>query len=282
MYKARLCLGAVGGFSLSLGEQVKMFKNAGFEGFFTSCYADTNFAVIRKCADDNGMYLQSLHAPFVGMADIWEDEYKGREVLDELIACVRGCAQISVPILVVHAIIGFDKHTPTELGIKFFSELAEEAEKLGVKLAFENTEGREYLDAVLTALKDKSCVGFCWDSGHEKCYSHTSDLLEKYGSKLFCTHLNDNLGIRDYNGKITYFDDLHLLPFDGIINWEKNTKRLAGCSFDNWLTFELSVGSKHGRYDNHIYSMLPPEVFVAEAYKRACRVAALYTDAKES
>ena len=46
-------------------------------------------------------------------------------------------------------------------------------------------------------------------------------MLALYGEKLICTHLNDNLGIKDFEGKTTWHDDLHLLPFDGIADWNK-------------------------------------------------------------
>lgn len=42
-----------------------------------------------------------------------------------------------------------------------------------------------------------------------------------YGDRLLCTHLNDNLGIKDYTGQITWRDALHLLSFDSIGNWQE-------------------------------------------------------------
>ena len=95
------------------------------------------------------------------------------------------------------------------------------------------------------------------------------------GSKLVATHLNDNLGIRDYGGKITFLDDLHLLPFDGIADWENITDRLIRGRFDGPLTFELNKKSKPGRHDNDKYDHMPLEEYLAEAYSRACRVASM-------
>ena len=83
------------------------------------------------------------------------------------------------------------------------------AKERGVKVAFENTEGEEYLEALMDNFKDDDTVGFCWDTGHEMCYNHSQDMLAKYGDRLIATHINDNLGISDYDGKITWLDDLH-------------------------------------------------------------------------
>ena len=117
-------------------------------------------------------------------------------------------------------------------------------------------------------------VGFCWDSGHEMCYNYSRDMLAAFGDRLLGTHLNDNLGIRDLNGEITWLDDLHLLPFDGIADWQYNCERLRACNFDGPLTFELNIGSKPGRHENDAYGLMAPEIYLAECYKRACRVRA--------
>ena len=51
-------------------------------------------------------------------------------------------------------------------------------------------------------------------------------MMALYGDRLLCTHINDNLGIRNYEGRITFIDDLHLLPFDGVADWKWITERL--------------------------------------------------------
>lgn len=57
-----------------------------------------------------------------------------------------------------------------------------------------------------------------------------------YGDKLIGTHLNDNLGIKDFTGKITWLDDLHLLPFDGIADWDSIVQRLCRYQFEGPLS----------------------------------------------
>lgn len=118
-------------------------------------------------------------------------------------------------------------------------------------------------------------VGFCWDTGHEMCYNHSQNLLDYYGDRLLCTHLNDNLGIRDYNGNITWIDDLHLLPFDGIADWENIVYQLNKWNFNEILTFELNTNSKPDRHENDQYTQMPFELYLTEAYKRSCRVATM-------
>jgi sugar phosphate isomerase/epimerase len=100
-------------------------------------------------------------------------------------------------------------------------------------------------------------------------------MLALYGDRLLCTHLNDNLGIKDYTGRITWLDDLHLLPFDGVGDWLGIARRLNRHQFDGPLTFELTTISKPDRHDNDLYASMDFRVYLAMAYQRACRVAAL-------
>lgn len=274
MWQRKLCLGTSDTFSLSVPEQIKLFRQVGFEGFFTPWKHGARVDEWAKCAKENEMIYQSIHAPFGGSADMWgDDEEEGKKALDELLQCLQECEKYEVPIMIAHTFIGFEDHTPTPAGLERYGKLVQAAEKTGVKIAFENTEGEEYLEALMKEFSSSKAVGFCWDSGHEMCYNHSKDMLALYGDKLIATHLNDNLGIKDYNGKITYIDDLHLLPFDGIADWDDIARRLNKCNFHGMLTFELNNVSKPGRYENDIYAKTDIKDYISEAYKRACRVA---------
>ena len=273
MWNAQLCLGTNSQFDVSVDEQIRLFKKVGFDGFFTEWDRNSRVREWKSLADKIGITYQSIHAPFGNAAKMWEPE--AREAVDELLACLNDCDENSVPIMIVHPFIGFESHNPTPEGIKNFGTLVNAAEKKHVKIAFENVEGEEYLAALMNAFKSYDCVGFCWDTGHEMCYNHSADMLGLYGERLICTHLDDNIGISDYNGKITWLDDLHLLPFDGIADWNNIVKRLNSYNYSSFMTFELNKKSKPNRTENDIYDKMPLEEYLTEAYKRACRVTAL-------
>lgn len=276
MWKQKLCLSTTKESELSIKEQIKLLKKSGFEAFFTEWRPGEPISEYAELAKDIGMIYQSVHAPFGKAADMWHgDETEGKAAVDELIECVRACAECGVETVVMHAFIGFDDdRKPTAKGIERFGRVVEEAKKHNIKVAFENTEGEEYLAALLEHFKDNDSVGFCWDSGHEMCYNYSKDLLALYGDKLIATHLNDNLGISDFGGRIYWTDDLHLLPFDGIADWDNIAQRLDRSGFDGIMTFELNIRSKPDRHENDIYTKMTIEEYVAECYKRACRVAA--------
>ena len=277
MGKFKLCLGTSSSFGgLTVPEQIELFRQVGFDGFFTEWYSGAPVEEWAQLAKEKNMIYQSIHAPFHKVDALWrEDEAKAEAALTELLECVEACKRANVPIMILHVFIGFEDHDPTEIGLKRYGVLVDAAEKAGVKLALENTEGEEYLYALMERYGDRDCVGFCWDTGHEMCYNHSKDLLADFGSKLICTHINDNLGIKDPNGKIFWHDDLHLLPFDGIGDWQGVAARLDKWNYSAEMTFELTTTSKPNRHENDMYAAMDIKDYISEAYKRAVRLADL-------
>ena len=49
-------------------------------------------------------------------------------------------------------------------------------------------------------------------------------------------------------------DDLHLLPYDGIADWDYNIQRLRMARHQPILNFELNTTSKPNRHENDIYA----------------------------
>ena len=273
MWKQKFVLGISGQFGSDDYVQLEQFKAAGFDGYFINITPQRDLKAIAHRARELGLEFQSVHAPYNRNNLLWEDAGQaGDAVLQDQLSCLRRSAEAGTVLVVEHAYIGFVHHDPNQLGVDRFGVMAEEARKLGIRMAIENTEGLEYLETLMEAFKDEPHVGFCWDSGHEMCYTHSQDMLAKYGHRLFGTHLNDNLGIRRFDGELFWTDDLHLLPFDGAIDWRDVAQRLNKCGFHGPLTFELNRLSKPNRHENDKYSAMTVEQYLAEAYSRACRI----------
>lgn len=266
--KHQICINT--GLRASTEETIPVIAEVGFDGVFTGWKPGViaSFAgLIEKC----GLIYQSVHAPFTKMHHLWEDESNGGagdQATEELISCVRECGENRVPIVVVHPIIGMERHTPNALGISRFARVVEEGEKSGVKVAFENVEGIEYLKMIIAELGSNPAIGYCWDTGHEMCYNGRMDVPALFGDKLICTHLNDNMGQTD-PAVITWLDDSHMLPFDGTADWEGIAARLNRVNFAGPLTFELTTGNKPGRNTHDIYNDLDLKGFYAESFRRA-------------
>jgi len=216
-----------------------------------------------------------IHAPFGKIEWLWENDELGETVLQTQLDCVTDSAKNGIPIVVCHIFKGFGKEErPNEIGLARIRRLLDHAQENGVKIAFENTEGDTYLDAVMTAFRDHPATGFCIDSGHEICYNPGKDLITKYADHVIATHLDDNLGVSGES--IFWHDDLHLLPWDGKVDFEGVAKRLQKTPFCGTLMFELTVKSKPGHNENDAYLAMGCDAYLAEAYRRACRFAALF------
>ena len=250
-------------------EQIKIMKNVGFEAFFTD-WVPEKTEEIANAAARLGMFQQSIHSPFSGdykVRFLWDGGEAGDFVTNSLIKCVEDCGRFDIPVMVIHPFIGFKDHTPTQVGLDNYARVIEAANKAGVKLGFENVEGEEYLAAIMERFWNEPSLGFCLDTGHEMCYNRHKDMLALYGEKLCHTHFNDNLGVR--GEEITFHDDLHLMPTDGIADWHGIMERIRKTGYDGILMSELSFANKPGKNGiEHKYAEMSVEEFMKEAFDK--------------
>jgi len=279
MWKQKIGFSVGNSYQMPASDVVKMLAKIGFDAISPEWKTDAELEAVAAAAKECGLVMQSLHAPFGKAADMWiGDEAAAEAAKRELLDALEACRRYAIPVMVVHTWIGFDYTfgDPAQ-GFANYGEIVARAKEYGVKIAFENTEGEEFLFALMEHFKDDKTVGFCWDSGHEMCYNHSQDLLAKLGDRLIMTHLNDNLGISRFDGVTFWTDDLHLLPGDGIADWDWNVERMRRARPQEILNFELTTVSKPGRRENDIYAQMPFELYLTEVYKRACKIAYKYS-----
>lgn len=246
---------------LSIEEQISLFAKVGFDSFFLSYGVTSAFEQIpswskyaRKC----GILFEGVHAPSVGMNDVWADGREGDDYISEIIKILEYCSNGQVEKLIMH-VSGQGAPAVNVLGLDRYSRLEEKAESLGVRLCYENGDTVTHLEAVLK--QSGAFHVFCYDSGHEACYTPDAELLDKWGEKLLYTHLHDNMGA----GK----GDLHYMPFDGIRDWSELARKLSGCSYKGTLNLELACHS------NVYYRELSYAEFVERAKERGVRLSNL-------
>lgn len=272
----RLILGTGMGLDVPETEQIAIIKKVGFDGAFTNWKEDRESnSKLSFAIKEQGLFYHSIHAPFNKVHHLWESDEEGEAEVIRQIRCLEDAARVDVDLVIMHTIIGMERHEPTELGVERYSKIFDAARHLGVRIALENTEGEEYLDVLMKAFADDGNVGFCIDTGHEICYNECRDMIGKYGHRLFSTHLNDNMG---KTGKaITWHDDSHMLPLDGgKADWKGIATRLEAAGYIGDLAFELTTKSKPNRHCNDRYAVMAPEQYIKEAYSKACLVRALF------
>ena len=104
-------------------------------------------------------------------------------------------------------------------------------------LALENSVYAQYVHFLLRNIKS-SCLGFCYDSGHENAFTPNEDYLSEYGDILVALHLHDN------DGK----NDLHMLPLqpNGTIDWNDKVSKLRKTAlFERMITLEAGIEGKN-------------------------------------
>lgn len=255
---------------------IELLQDAGFSAISPVWSEELALDTLVSYAAQRNMTIQSLHAPRGGLAYLWNSKDPlSSDYQKRITDCIDACAEFSVPIMVMHGWQGLNYTFPeTPLDFTVFDRITDYAGEKNVAIAFENLEGEEYLNALMDRYRDRSYVGFCWDTGHDHCYPHTMDFLKSFGDRLIMTHIHDNMGVRDPNGVYASTDDLHYMPYDGTIHWESAIGRLKGLPKQNILNFELKKVSKSTA--DRIYENLSIEDYFQLAGHRARKIADLY------
>ena len=249
-------------------EVLEVIRQAGFDAFFIGylCRPDME-ARMARCAEAaarKGLWFECVHAPFIDAAGqkstnrLWLPGEAGDAECELLISCVRSCRKNGVGTVVVHLSAGDDAPCISDVGHSRLDRLVNEAVKENVTLAFENQRKLANLAFVFEVYNDVPQVRFCWDKGHEACFTPGREYMPLFGDKLVYTHIHDN------NCELNR--DLHMVPFDGSIDFARRAAWLKQFDYQGTLTLEVAP-KKSGRYDG----WNAPQ-FYAHAYAAACRL----------
>ena len=255
-------------------EQLSVLKRTGWDGVFFLWTGQGSDHILASKIQAEGLVLQSVHAPFDRADKLWRSDDEGEAEVARQIRCIRDTALWGCGLVVMHAVIGMERIAPTDreldCGFENFLKIFDAAASAGMIVAMENIEGEQYLDALMQHFRGHPALRFCIDTGHEICYNHCHDLIGKYADCLVCTHLNDNLGMS--GEKITWLDDLHLLPFDGVADWENIIARLNAAGYRGDVTLEVKLEGREGRHEHDGYRAMPFAEYAALALERAKRI----------
>ena len=219
---------------------IKRAAQLGFNTLFTDTPSERNLHIIANALAANGMRYETIHAPFSRINDIWIANESGDATLGDLMETVDRCAVANVPIAVVHLSSGNNPPPISEIGLVRYTRLLEYAAAKGVKIAFENQRKPDRLAWAFEHFGRLPHVGFCFDCGHEGCFTPGVQFLPLYGDRLLCTHIHDNNRMTD--------QDLHLLPFDGRMDFGRIAAQLRATQYKGPLTLEIHATNSN-KYD---------------------------------
>lgn len=201
---------------------------------------------VAKIAEDNGVFFNQAHGPFMFDTSIFPDYSK--EVLPLYRRCLEVCAMLKIPHVVVHPVHCMPYRGNEELlwkmNMDFYHQLLPFAKEFGVKIALENMYQYDNRRGVITrdvfaspeeyarfydTLGDPDVI-CCVDTGHCAIVGEdAADMLRIMGKRVKALHVNDNF----------FRTDDHVVPGHGLMDWESITKALAEISYSGDLTFEV-------------------------------------------
>ncbi len=214
-------------------------------------YARSEMDHIVRCIRDAGLLTHSIHAshgrnPVVETHGLGVEDRKdftspvewqrlaGVDLLENRIVLAE---MLGSPVLVLHVTA---PDTQEVAGARYDSvrrsldSIVPSLRAAGVRLAIENIPSMGLDTAVSTfdrlfAEYPADVVGMCYDSGHSNMVDKGgSTFLDRYADRIITTHLHDNFG----------FKDDHLLPGDGVIDWDVTVRKLAAAPLVAPFVFE--------------------------------------------
>lgn len=241
---------------------LEMIKKAGFDSVFSNKFDMAEVTAIKKKASDLGLDVEFLHAPFRGVNDFWCAGLDYLPLKKNIIASIDSASANGIPVVVMHVDSGWNPPKICDTGLNRFDDLVEYADRKGVKIAFENIRNFGTLAALMQRYRDLDTVGYCYDCGHEHCYTETVRFTDLFGPKILCTHIHDNVGKDGRNDP-----DDHLMMFDGNIDYADMMARLRSVGFDGTLTVEIEKNEK--------YEDMTDEEYLQNAYERIVKISQL-------
>lgn len=239
---------------------IEMIKTAGFDSIDYSFYWYTDkeendvlgdnyleYAKdLRSYLDKIGISCNQAHAPF---AIHTTDEFNTtNEKYLKLTRAIESASILGAKNIIVHS-IGEDDDF--DINLKYFHSLEPFAKKSGIQISVENL----FCGAVSKILPDTGHICFkglfgtpekinllldglspdtftlCIDIGHAAITGNQPDKFIKnvHTDRLKALHVQDT----------DYTDDSHLIPYKGLLDWDKITEALSEVKYNGDLTLEV-------------------------------------------
>jgi sugar phosphate isomerase/epimerase len=231
----------------TLDEQIAVLKELGVKRTFLSGGHPRLEEAMNKIAEA-GIVCDNYHANVNGekngisfkVTDLHNEGEAGDLMLERLFENIINCAKYNVPVLVVHGPGGKSDEEWPPILIERMNKLMDFAKQNGITIAFENLSNATNVHKIFGYLPEAS---FCWDCGHQYCNTPDTRFLQYHGDRLVALHIHDN--------NCVHREDLHVLPYDGKIDFDEVAMDLASCGYDGTMMLEImydKIGKAGGGY----------------------------------
>lgn len=205
------------GYVLPLEERIKLIKQAGYDYVMLwwedEVYPHTinrkEFIKILKYYD---LKLDNIHLPSDNLNNLWSEDSTTRDKEVKVVnKWLNECKDCGAERVVMHNTQGANHIFNHYSGYDSHKSIISEAERIGIKVAFENTQMLSYTDFLLREISSPN-MGFCYDSSHDFVNGGSfGEILNRWKDKLVAVHLSDNDGVCDR----------HWIPGKGHVQWNK-------------------------------------------------------------
>ena len=202
---------------------------------------------LKETAEKNGIYFNQAHAPFPSIF-FSEDEEKAAFRHERLVRSIKAASAVGAKQIVVHPIACPKNVDQKKFNLDFYNNLMPLCKEYKIKIALENmwgsnaagtrcvanvcSYGRD-LGAYFDEL-DSRYFSVCLDIGHPGLIGQTPEsAIYELGSRIHALHVHDNDDV----------EDMHTIPFQGVIDWDSVMKALADVGYSGDFTYE--VGGKY-------------------------------------
>lgn len=233
--------------AFGLEKTIDILADAGFEGidfnmdiaqYSTDAHGPDFYREIKDYAADRGITFRQTHAHF--LTGLVPPE-KRMAHIGSIVKGMRNSAALGAQMIVVHPGVFYDeagkwdRELLMDFNTEYYKKLIPHAQEHNIKVAIENLPGHltktpENLLELLDRL-DSDVFTICYDVGHDQIAGNDPvETIRKLGSRIGCTHIHDN------DGK----NDLHTLPYYGVIDWEAVMKAFAESGYAGDLNYEAA------------------------------------------
>ena len=260
------------GYPMELEDRLRLIKAAGFKSVMLWWAVESVFEppIPQKCdtARRLGLEIENAHLEYRPINSLWLEGSEGERYAETLCGLVAEAGVYGVPTLVVHLTQTFTPPDFSGVGFSRFMRMVEVADKVGVKLAFENLRAPNRLYEFMPHV-DAPHVGVCFDAGHNHAHCPERRVCRDFKDRIFAVHLHDNYGVNDD----------HLIPFDGNDDWRRVRDELAASSYTGAWSFEIEhpVSDAFGKKlpENDLYKGMSAEEYLDRAIKAHERLISL-------
>lgn len=223
--------------TISPWETIDTIKQCGYQKVFIQWYhkdwhpnQEQQLAYIKTL----GLKVIFAHLGYEQINQIWVEGAKGDALVERYKKDIEVCKDNDISMVVMHLTSKTVAPPYGEIGLNRIKKIVDHAKTLGVKVAFENTKIKGYLEYVMKHI-DNDNIGICFDSGHYHAHFHDDWDLLPFQNRIFCVHLHDN----------DESDDQHLIPFDGTLDWRQIVSMLKACGYQGEITLELCYRNEY-------------------------------------